>query len=129
MLSCTTPLKTDLSFPRYFRDSPVRSGRKILHICHANSTNKPLTITLVTLTMTYILKITSLEVVAVGGIRVSQTHRYFYAPGLNDRGHIVFVLSVCLFVCLFFFSTLLPPGAYCSVSQTPLDFFFIKLHI
>ena len=26
---------------------------------------------------------------------------YFYAPGWNDRGHIVFVLSVCLFVCLF----------------------------
>ena len=25
----------------------------------------------------------------------------FYAPGSNDRGHIVFVLSVCLFVCLF----------------------------
>ena len=24
----------------------------------------------------------------------------FYAPGLNDRGHIVFVLSVCLSVCL-----------------------------
>ena len=24
----------------------------------------------------------------------------FYAPGSNDRGHIVFVLSVCLFVCL-----------------------------
>ena len=23
-----------------------------------------------------------------------------YAPGTNDRGHIVFVLSVCLFVCL-----------------------------
>ena len=27
--------------------------------------------------------------------------RYFYAPGSNDWGHIVFVLSVCLFVCLF----------------------------
>ena len=26
--------------------------------------------------------------------------RHFYAPGSNDRGHIVFVLSVCLFVCL-----------------------------
>ena len=25
----------------------------------------------------------------------------FYAPGSNDRGHIVFVLSVCLSVCLF----------------------------
>ena len=25
----------------------------------------------------------------------------FYAPGSKDRGHIVFVLSVCLFVCLF----------------------------
>ena len=24
----------------------------------------------------------------------------FYAPGSNDRGHIVVVLSVCLFVCL-----------------------------
>ena len=24
----------------------------------------------------------------------------FYAPGSNDRGHIAFVLSVCLFVCL-----------------------------
>ena len=24
----------------------------------------------------------------------------FYAPGSNDRGHIVFVLSVCLSVCL-----------------------------
>ena len=24
----------------------------------------------------------------------------FYAPGSNDRGHIVFVLSVCLFECL-----------------------------
>ena len=24
----------------------------------------------------------------------------FYAPGSNDQGHIVFVLSVCLFVCL-----------------------------
>ena len=24
----------------------------------------------------------------------------FYAPGSNDRGHIVFVLSVCLIVCL-----------------------------
>ena len=24
-----------------------------------------------------------------------------YAPGSNDRGHIVFVLSVCLSVCLF----------------------------
>ena len=24
----------------------------------------------------------------------------FYAPGSNDRGHIVFVLAVCLFVCL-----------------------------
>ena len=22
----------------------------------------------------------------------------FYAPGSNDRGHVVFVLSVCLFV-------------------------------
>ena len=26
--------------------------------------------------------------------------RYFYAPGMNDRGHIVFILSVCLSVCL-----------------------------
>ena len=25
---------------------------------------------------------------------------FFYAPGSNDWGHIVFVLSVCLFVCL-----------------------------
>ena len=25
----------------------------------------------------------------------------FYAPVLNDRGHIVLVLSVCLSVCLF----------------------------
>ena len=25
----------------------------------------------------------------------------FYAPGSNDRRHIVFVLSVCLSVCLF----------------------------
>ena len=25
----------------------------------------------------------------------------FYASRSNDRGHIVFVLSVCLFVCLF----------------------------
>ena len=24
----------------------------------------------------------------------------FYVPGSNDQGHIVFVLSVCLFVCL-----------------------------
>ena len=27
--------------------------------------------------------------------------KIFYAPGSNDRGHIVFVLSVCLSVCLF----------------------------
>ena len=92
----------------------------------------------------------------------------FYAPGSNDRGHIVFVLSVCLSVVNFnlrynfwtvrdrdfifgmhtplmtliqmtprsmtlwpwlltlklkiAFLTLLPPGAYCSVSQTHLDF-------
>ena len=25
---------------------------------------------------------------------------HFYAPGSNDQGHIVFVLSVCLSVCL-----------------------------
>ena len=112
----------------------------------------------------------------------------FYAPRSNDRGHIVFVLFVCLSVCLsvclpvclsvclsvvnfnlrynfwtvrdrdfifgmhtstnnalsndtkindlvtltltlklkIAFSTLLPLGAYCSVSQTHLDFFFYK---
>ena len=26
-------------------------------------------------------------------------YAYFLCPGWNDRGHIVFVLSVCLFVC------------------------------
>ena len=27
--------------------------------------------------------------------------KHSYAPGSNDRGHVVFVLSVRLFVCLF----------------------------
>ena len=35
------------------------------------------------------------------GHSVSQTHLDFYAPGSNDRGHIVFVLSVCLSVVNF----------------------------
>ena len=30
----------------------------------------------------------------------ADSERTFYAPGSNDRGHIAFVLSVCLFVCL-----------------------------
>ena len=35
---------------------------------------------------------------------ISFVKYFYYAPGSNDRGHIVFVLSVCLFVffsCLF----------------------------
>ena len=106
--------------------------------------------------------------------RLLMPYHDFYAPGSNDRGHIVFVLSlfVCLFVCLsvvnfnlrynfwtvrdslhiwhaystndslsndtkvndlvtltltlklkIAFWTLLPPGAYCSVSQTHLGIF------
>ena len=59
MLSCTTPLKTDLSFPRYmyFRDSSVHSGRNRLHIWHAYSTKDTKVNDLVTLTLTLKLKI------------------------------------------------------------------------
>ena len=35
-------------------------------------------------------------------LQIFNTNRFpFYAPGSNDRGHIVFVLSVCLFVVNF----------------------------
>ena len=37
------------------------------------------------------------SIVKSGGLKYMD----FYAPGTNDRGHIVFVLSVCLSVCLF----------------------------
>ena len=33
-------------------------------------------------------------------VYTSATAALYYAPGSNDRGHIVFVLSVCLSVCL-----------------------------
>ena len=41
--------------------------------------------------------------IAIYEIRIAINHD-FYAPGSNDGGHIVFVLSVCLFVCLFDFN-------------------------
>ena len=34
------------------------------------------------------------------GLHHLNSKHFYYAPGSNDRGHIVFVLSVCLFVCL-----------------------------
>ena len=32
--------------------------------------------------------------------RFQYFHVYFYSSGSNDQGHLVFVLSVCLSVCL-----------------------------
>ena len=89
-----------------------------LYIWHAYYTNDAFSIDtkaddLVTLTLT--LKPSTILKPSTFTLAITFDPYYFYAPGSNDRGYIVFVLSVCLSVCLL--STIIGGSSLASIFE------------